>query len=232
MGSSSPTRVWAWSPLHWECGVLASGSPEKCPFPPFNALVSSDYVLAGGTQKMYSVSWSFIELNGQLDLPFNIRIKKIKTRFWDGGQKKCTSASQMWFGARWLCIHSFNIGKSTQLEKNFRELLGMSSSYAIDKEKLSRWPGLGSCVRQGCALARSTGQRQEVGQGTNISKLQSWFSGFISGMREAVIPCCLPPPCGGLCGVWWNQYVTSHPGSSWGSKVAFVKSQITDISEF
>ena len=30
---------------------------------------------------MYSVSWSFIELNGQLDLPFNIRIKKIKTRF-------------------------------------------------------------------------------------------------------------------------------------------------------
>ena len=181
MGSSSLTRVWAWSSLHWECGVLANGPPEKCPFPPFNVLVSSDCVLAGGTQKMYSVSWSFIELNGQLDLLFNIRIKKIKNknpflRWW---QKKCTSASQMWFGARWLCIHSFNIGKSTQLEKHFRELLGMSSSYAIDKEKLSRWLGLGSCIRQGCALARSTGQKQEVGQGNNISELQSWFSGFI-----------------------------------------------------
>ena len=45
---------------------------------------------------MYSVSWSFIELNGQLDLLFNIRIKKIKNknqflRWWQKKMYKCQS---------------------------------------------------------------------------------------------------------------------------------------------
>lgn len=50
---------------------------------------------------MYSVSQGFIKLDGQLDLVFNIRIKKInKSPFLRWLQKKCTSASQMWFRAR------------------------------------------------------------------------------------------------------------------------------------
>lgn len=42
--------------------------------PPFNVLISSDYVLAGGDQRMCSISQGFIKLTGQLALVVNIRI--------------------------------------------------------------------------------------------------------------------------------------------------------------
>lgn len=70
----------------------------------------------------------------------------------------CRSASQMWFGGRQLCIHIFNIRKSTQLEESINVLPGMSSSYTMYKKKLSRWPGVGLCWKQGCAPALSTWQ--------------------------------------------------------------------------
>ena len=87
------------------------------------------------------------------------------------------------------------------MEKDFSELLGMSSSYATDKKKLSRWPDLGLLYKTRVCPGKE--HRAETGSaaGEYVSKLQRRFSDFVSGFGEAVIPCCSPPPCGGLCGV-------------------------------
>lgn len=160
-------------------GVYSPQPPP--PPPPCNFLGSLDCLLAGGDQRTCSASQGFIKLTGQLDLVFSIRRKKMPVS--KTVSVICKSGSQMWFGARWLCIHIFNIRKSTQLVENLNVLPRMSSGYAMNKKKLSRWPDWGSCLKQGCALGLSTWQKQEVGQGNKESKLQRWLSNFISVIR-------------------------------------------------
>lgn len=96
----------------------------------------------------------------------------------------CASASQMWFRARWLCLHICSMRKSTQLE-NLRELPGWAE---ILQWTRSNWGGgqiWGSCLRRGCALARNTAQKQEAGWGNKVPKPQGWFSDLISEIWDS-----------------------------------------------
>lgn len=91
----------------------------------------------------------------------------------------------------------------------------MSSSYTVDK-KLSSGQTWGSGVRQGCALARSTGQKQGVGQESKVSELHRWFSDFASGLgRLSLLAgastlwesvwCLMEPECHGPSWVFLGQ---------------------------
>lgn len=94
----------------------------------------------------------------------------------------------MWFGARWLCSRSFTTRESTQLEKDFSELLGMSSSYATDKKKLSRWPDLGLLYKTRVCPGKE--RRAETGSaaGEYVPKLQRRFSDLSLGLGKLSFP--------------------------------------------
>lgn len=147
----------------------------------------------------------------------------------------CASASQMWFRARWLCLHICNMRKSTQLE-NLRELPGWAE---ILQWTRSNWGGgqiWGSCLRRGCALAWNTAQKQEAGWGNKVPNPQGWFSDLISEIWDSKSsPFLLPRLHSTVVPVVWDATVRHEPswvqaGMRW--QAAFAKSQIIDISGF
>lgn len=99
----------------------------------------------------------------------------------------------MWFGVRRLCIHIFNMRKSTQFE-NLKVLPGMSSSCTMYKRKLQMRAPVGN---KGVPWLWALGRNKEIRFQSNRDDCQT--SSLGPGGREAAIRCCLSPPHGGPC---------------------------------